>query len=106
MKKLFFILTFIVAGALLWSQTNALVLEKNRNAKQKILPANTKIKIVTNDGRKYKGPFQIADNNTILMGTDSIELSEVKKIRYKSKLGTYIGAGVGVLGGIDRKSVV
>ncbi len=99
MKRIILILILIYAGALL-GQTNVLILEKIRNGKQKILPANTNIKIVTNDGNKYKGAFQVADNKTIIMGADSIKISEIKKIRFKSKFGSYIGVSVGILGGL------
>ncbi len=100
MKKILIITLLSFIGMTLMSQTNSLILEKKRNEKQKILPANTKIKVVTYSGKKYKGPFQVADKNTLLMGSDSIKLQNIKKIRFKSKLGMYTGAGVGVLGGI------
>ncbi|HKK59639.1 MAG TPA: hypothetical protein VJ937_09185 [Salinivirga sp.] len=100
MKQLLIIILLAFMAVAGYGQTNSLVLEKKRNGKQKILPAATKIKVVTYDGNKYKGEFHIANKSTLLMGSDSVKLHDIKKIRFKSKLGMYTGTGVGILGGI------
>lgn len=98
MKKLFLLFSLIIATSLLYGQNDKLVLKKQNRSKQKIIESNKTIKVITNSGYKVRGEFQVVDDKSIAIGFDTIQLADIKNIRYKSIGGIITGSVVGVTG--------
>jgi Pyruvate/2-oxoacid:ferredoxin oxidoreductase gamma subunit len=98
MKKIIFAAILIVATLSMAAQNDQLILKKNNGRKQKVIETSEKIKVVTKSGQRIKGRFQLADNQSIIIGTDTIQIEDIKKIRYKSTAGIISGSVVGITG--------
>lgn len=95
---LFFTVLFLLAGQNVWTQEKGLEISSKKRSRVKLLKENRRIKVFTEDGKKYKGRFSVVDDKTInIKGTD-IKLEEIYLIR-KKDIGTTIikvvGLGIG-----------
>ncbi len=75
-----------------YSQNEVLVLTKKKSGKEKTIEQGKRIKIWTNTGKTYKGPFAIKDDSLIIADKAAVSINDVEMISRKS-------TGKKVLGG-------
>lgn len=107
---LLFTILFLLIGQNVWTQEKGLEISSKKRSRVKFLKENRRIKVFTEDGKKYKGRFSVVDDKTInIKGTD-IKLEEIYLIR-KKDLGLSIVKGaifaigtVAIIGGASTPS--
>lgn len=97
-KSLTITLIIIFASISLFSQQNYLSFKKEYPAKEKVVLEGKKIKIFTFNDRSYKGKIYFLDNDKILIGTDTISLSEINSIRVRTLTHIISGAALSATG--------
>ena len=99
MKKLIVLFSLIIATSILsYGQNDHFILKKQNRNKQKIINSNERIKVITYSGLKVRGKFRVINDKSIAIGTDTIQLADIKKVRYKSRMGIVAGSLIGTSG--------
>ncbi|PLX16896.1 MAG: hypothetical protein C0599_14505 [Salinivirgaceae bacterium] len=93
----------------MFGQNDQLILKKYKSNKQKVIESSETIKVITNSGKRIKGKFNVIDEKTLAIGVDTIKISDIKKIRYRS-IGGIITGGIigtsGLLGAIGGAGII
>ena len=92
---LFFFMLFNSAVA----QKNGILLTSKTDDDTEFFRENKRVKIETNEGKKYTGRIQIVDENTIMIDDDLIAMNTIIKIRSQSLLSAVLSAGFILIGG-------
>ena len=92
---LFFFMLFNSAVA----QKNGILLTSKTDDDTEFFRENKRVKIETNEGKKYTGRIQIVDENTIMIDDDLIAINTIIKIRSQSLLSAVLSAGFILIGG-------
>ena len=92
---LFFFMLFNSAVA----QQNGILLTSKTDDDTEFFRENKRVKIETNEGKKYTGRIQIVDENTIMIDDDLIAMNTIIKIRSQSLLSAVLSAGFILIGG-------
>jgi hypothetical protein len=99
MKTIFLLISFsLMAIFNSHGQDKELLLTKKKNQKEKTIEAGKKIKVYRNDGTVFHDRYSILSDSMIVLGNDTVALSEIEKIRTKStasKVAGGIFAGTG-----------
>ena len=91
---------FSFSSLMLYGQNNVLVLTKKKNQKEKVVKEQKSIKAITSDNVKHKGRLVITDETHIVLGADTLSLSDIETIRTKSLASQITGGVVTTIGGI------
>lgn len=97
------LLTFISVVFLnlnLNAQENYIELTKTKSGKTKVIQELKRVKIKTNDGQKFIGNLVLVDEETLRIDKTEIPISEVAKIKRKSKAATVASSVFYVVGGL------
>jgi hypothetical protein len=81
-----------------FGQNDVLVLKKKMNGKEKIIREGKRIKTITNSDRILKGKFEIINDSSLVIKSDTLDVSDIVKIRTKS-IASYITGGLLTGGG-------
>ncbi len=100
MKKVFLLFFFVLVYFCSFSQTNSLVLTKKAKDKQKIIEEGNSLFVETYSDKKFSGDFSISSDSNLVIAGDTILLSEIENIKYKSKSGKILGIVVTSIGSI------
>lgn len=82
------------------SQENILILKNRVTQKEKELEESKKIWVTTNDNKFFKDTFKILDSTHILIQADTLALSDIKVIGFRTPANKIIGASLIVIGAI------
>ena len=81
------------------AQKNGILLTSKTDDDTEFFRENKRVKIETNEGKKYTGRIQIVDENTIMIDDDLIAINTIIKIRSQSLLSAVLSAGFILIGG-------
>jgi len=102
MKTIPLIVLVILFLALdVYGQEGVLILTKKKNNTERHVNEGKRIRVVTETGYLYRGHYRIISDSCIAINVDTIRLSEVKSIRFKSSFNFITGSvitGAGVFG--------
>lgn len=80
MKKILY-LVFFLTVLTAFSQQKAIEITNRNNGKTRIFTENQRLKIRTLDEKKYIGRLHFSDNQTILIGNQSIKIDSIQSIK-------------------------
>jgi small nuclear ribonucleoprotein (snRNP)-like protein len=84
MKKLIFLLTLFFSLSL-FSQEKMIEITEIKSGKTINYTDNQSVKIRTFDGKKHKGILKVVDNETFLVGSESIKIDSLQSIKVNLK---------------------
>jgi hypothetical protein len=67
----------------LFSQETSLVISGKQNSSEKIIPAQTYVKIVAADGHVSKGTIMFQNDSVILVDNDTLFLNDIRMLRLR-----------------------
>jgi small nuclear ribonucleoprotein (snRNP)-like protein len=83
-NKMKFILTLIFIVNAVFSQQKGILMSSKIDNETEFYRQNKRVRIETNDGKKYIGRIQIIDENTISIDDEKITIESIIKIRSMS----------------------
>ena len=95
------LLLFLFLAQDVSGQEGVLLLSKKKNNTEKNISEGKRIKVVTVAGNMFRGNYSIAGDSSIAIDHDTIRLSEIERIRFKSSFNLITGGvitGAGVFG--------
>ena len=97
MKKiLYFVLFLTVLTA--FSQQKAIEITNRNNGKTRFFKENQRLKIRTLDEKKHVGRLHFSDNQSILIGNQSIKIDSIRSIKRQSAFLGAVKTGVLIAG--------
>lgn len=93
---LFFFMLYNIAVA----QQKGILLSSKTDDDTEFFRENKRVKIETNEGKKYTGRIQVVDENTITIDDELIAINTIIKIRSQSLLSAVLSGGFIVIGGV------
>ena len=85
MKKILYFILFLTT-LMAFSQEKGIELTNRNNAKTIFFKENQRLKIRTLDKKKHIGRWHFSDNQTILIGNQSIKIDSIQSIKRQSAL--------------------
>jgi len=98
MKTNFILLITILFSFSSFAQNEELVIRNKKSGKEKTVSEQKTIKLFLNDLSVNKGPLEIIDNSSVVIGGDTVKLTNIQKIRTKSLASQITGGVVTFLG--------
>ena len=96
---LMFLILFLALD--IFGQKGVMKLTKKKNNTGKHINEGKRMKVITVTGSMFRGNFSIVNDSSIAIDHDTIRLSEIERIRFKSSANLISGGlitGAGVLG--------
>lgn len=99
MKKILLLIIGLFFFNLLMAQNQAIKITNINTNKEKIIKENKRIKLITFDGRKIKGRFEIENNSTIVVDNVRFDLSDIDALKRNPLLTSIVTSGFLIYGG-------
>ncbi len=97
MKKILFFVLFLTTLTA-FSQQKAIEITNKNNGKTKFFKENQRLKIRTFDEKKHVGRWHFSDNQSILIGNQSIKIDSIKSIKRQTAVLGTVKTGVLIAG--------